>query len=96
MFLLPKSHVEVIIPRTSEHEFVWCAVAADLIVKDRYIRVRPREDTDTQRECHMKTRQGDAAAHQGTLTMGSLHQKLEKGKEEFPVGFRGITALQAP
>ena len=52
---LPKSHVEVIIPRTSEHE---SAVAADLIVKTRYIRVRPREDTDTQRECHMKTKAG--------------------------------------
>ena len=28
--------------------------------------------------------------------MGSLRQKLEKGKEEFPVGFRGIMARQAP
>lgn len=70
------------------------AVAADLIVKTRYIRVRPREDTDTQRECHMKTKAVRVAAHQGTLTMGSLRQKLEKGKEEFSVGFRGIMACR--
>ena len=55
---LPKRHVEVIIPRTSEHELFGHAVAADLIVKTRYIRVRPREDTDTQRVCHMKTKAG--------------------------------------
>lgn len=72
------------------------AAAADLIVKTRYIRVRPREDTDTQRECHMKTKAGRCSRHQGTLTNGQPPQKLEKGKEEFPVGFRGITALQAP
>lgn len=31
-------------------------VVADLTVKTRYIRVRPREDADTQGECHTMTK----------------------------------------